>query len=47
MNLNKKQIAAIITALLVGYATYMKVFKGTDIDVSAFINVVNTLLGGN
>lgn len=46
MNVNKKQIAAIATAL-VGYATYMKVFKGADIDVSAFINVVNILLGGN
>ncbi|WP_371374191.1 hypothetical protein [Sporomusa aerivorans] len=44
---NKKRVAAIITALLAGYAAYMKAFKGTDIDVSAFINAVNILLGGN
>lgn len=45
MNLNKKQVAAIITALLVGCATYLKAFKGTDIDISTFINAINILLG--
>lgn len=45
MNVSKKQIAAIVTALVVGYAAYQKVVNGVDLDVSAITNLIN-LLGG-
>ncbi|TWH46317.1 hypothetical protein [Sporomusa sp. KB1] len=47
MNLNKKQIAAIVAALVAGYAAYQKAVNGVDLDVSAIVNLVNILLGGN
>lgn len=45
MKLNKKQVAAILTGLLVGYAAYQKVINGVDMNVDVFINAINALLG--
>lgn len=45
MRLNKRQIAAMVTALVAGYAAYQKAVNGVDIDVSAITNLIN-LLGG-
>lgn len=41
---NKAKISAVITGLVIIYATYMKVVKGVDVDTQNLINALNVIL---